>query len=265
MPIQCSQSLRFHDQEEFHAVDYKVMAHAFEIHNELGRLPSEEIFKDELAYRCRNNGMDAWREMAIRVTHGDFSKRYFMDLVVNRGVIYEAKTAERFVKDHDRQLIHYLLLAEQPHGKIVNFRNASVESKFISTRLTPADRRDFALHCQDWIETDDHSRRPQTIIQDLLEDWGAHLELALYREAILHFLGGEENLSHPVELRDKTRIIGRLPMPQLNPTTSLHLSAASKHSAGHEKLLLRLLHHTPLQAIQWINFNGKHIALKTLS
>ena len=201
------------------------MAHAFDIHNELGRLPSEKIFKDELAYRCKSDAMNAWREMPIRVSHDDFTKSYYIDLVVNSGVIYELKVAKHIAGEHERQLIHYLLLLGQHHGNVINFRSASVEKRFVSTSLTIAERRIFTLNCQDFLATDDLSARLETVIRNILNDWGAFLEIALYREAVHHFLGGEENLAQSVELRDNDRIVGRQPMRLLNPTTSLHLSA----------------------------------------
>jgi hypothetical protein len=209
--------------------------------------------------------MPTWRETVIHVTHGDFRKPYYIDLLVDDGVIYELKAAERLVPVHDRQLIHYLLLTGQNHGKIVNFRSTSVEAKFVSTNLTLADRRDFTLFCQDFVETDHLAAKMNAILSNLLEDWGAYLELTLYREAVLHFLGGEEELASPVELRDGGRVMGRQRMHLLSPTTALYLSAASKHPAGHEKHLRRLLHHTPLHAIQWINLAGRNATLKTLS
>lgn len=264
MPISCSRELYRHNQEEFHAVDYKVIGHAYSMHNKLGRLPNEEIFKEELAHRCRTDSMDVWREMMIRVTHGNFRKAYYVDLVVNGGVFYEAKTVDRLAGDHERQLINYLLLAEQNHGGLINFRNASVEKRFVSTSLTLADRKRYDIDRTSWIESDEKSSQVRTIVEGLLEDWGAYLELSLYREAALFLLGGEDRLVGRVELSENDRHIGHQRMSLLSPTTAIHFSAASKDPDSYEHHLVRLHRHSRLEFTQWINFMGNQIVFKTI-
>jgi len=265
MPVECSISLRELDQEAFHTIDQAVMGLAFGIHNELGRFLDERVYQDELGYRCREAGLTALREVGLRAIHADFAKDYFLDLVVADGVIYELKACEQLTGVHEKQLINYLLLTGRQHGKLINFRPSSVESRFVSTRLTPAKRHDFEIDLSEWRETGPESEKMLTIIRELLEDWGAFLDLDLYREAVLHFLGGRDDLIHSVEIHSGERIIGRQNICLLNATTALHLSAMSRHLDTYGKHIHRLLRHTRLDAIQWINFNKSNISFRTVT
>ena len=208
--------------------------------------------------------MEAWQEMAIRVVHNSFLKMYYTDLVVNQGVIYELKALAKLVKSNHLQVLHYLLLAEQRHGKVLNFRRSSVEYHFVSTSLTHNDRREFELDCDDWIELDAQSAQLLSILSALLSDGGAFLRISLYREALIHFFGGEEKVCRPVEVSKGGRALGPQRMTLLNAETAFHISAASTQLDVHENHVTRLLRHTKLRAIQWLNLNKHQISMKTL-
>jgi GxxExxY protein len=107
MPIVCSIEMKRFDQDSFHTLDKKVMSHAFDLHNNVGRFCDEPIYQDELAQRCRNNAIGANREVPIRVSHCSFVKSYYLDLVIESGIIYELKAVNRLCKKHDTQLINY--------------------------------------------------------------------------------------------------------------------------------------------------------------
>jgi len=131
----------------------------FDVHNEFGRLLDEELYKQEVAERCAIAGLQAEREVRIRVVHEGFAKDYSMDLLVSRGYMLEAKAAERLMAAHRAQSLNYLLLAGLNHGKLVNFRTDRVEHEFVSTTLTLHDRRQIELITDDWVEIDEQSRR----------------------------------------------------------------------------------------------------------
>lgn len=57
MPITCKFAPQALSQDEFHAIDKKVMRHALDIQNEFGRLCNEQIYKKELAFRCKAEGL----------------------------------------------------------------------------------------------------------------------------------------------------------------------------------------------------------------
>jgi len=49
---------------------------------------------------------------------------------VDRDVFYELKAVDRWHAKHKAQLIHYLMISGVQHGKLINFRPASVASFF---------------------------------------------------------------------------------------------------------------------------------------
>lgn len=156
MPILPPIEFKRPDQDEFRKLDYAVMRHAFDCHNELGRLCDEEIYQKDLGERLESSGLGPARfERPIVVTHGDFVKRYELDLIVADAVIYELKTAAALGNAHHRQLLNYLLLCEQPHGKLVNFRSPKVQAEFVNTRLKHADRLRFRIHDVRWRQISD--------------------------------------------------------------------------------------------------------------
>ncbi len=264
MPIDCAAEIRPADQERFHAVDNVLMRHVFDMHNTMGRFFDERIYQEELAQRCRNSGLEVQREVEIRVSHRDFIKSYYIDHLIERGMIYELKTSDSLNTSHQKQVIHYLLLAGLHHGKIVNLRPRSVESRYVSTRLDRNDRMNFRLAENPLPDDDDQCQFLKNTLRELIEDWGAFLEASLYKEALLHFLRGPETGIQPVDISVNGRTVGSQKMCLLNPTTAWHLSATRLHLPSYETHIARLLSHTRLKQIHWINFNHRIITFKTL-
>ncbi|MBL7016805.1 MAG: GxxExxY protein [Kiritimatiellales bacterium] len=262
MPIECKFSVAPLSQDDFHAVDKTVMKHAFDIQNEFGRLCDELIYKNELAYRCQQDGLKVQTEAMICVSHDTFNKPYFLDMLINCGGIYELKVARSLHTNHSSQLINYLLLAALHHGKLINFRSSSVEHRFVSAQLTPELRHWFTIDVSEWDELDEASRHLEQITSALLSDWGSFLDIDLYRAAICHFLPPDHN--RPVEITLNGRTIGHQNICLLNENTGLHISAIKEGPATYRKHAARLLKHTHLTHIQWVNFNRDTVQLITL-
>jgi GxxExxY protein len=264
MPVECSVELASVGQERFHAIDKVLMRHAFDIHNTLGRFCDERIYQEELAQRCRASDIEVNREVILRVLHRDFVKLYYLDLLVERGLIYELKAVESLTAIHQKQLINYLLLAGLRHGKLVNFHPRSVQSHFVSTQLSRHDRVAFPLNDGDWQGNDKASQQLRETLHALLEDWGTFLDVNLYREALLHFLDGPEAGVQPVDIEVNGRIVGSQKLCMLNAESAWHLSSVREHLPSYETHITRLLRHTRLERIHWINFDQRWITLKTL-
>jgi GxxExxY protein len=154
MPVTCPITPRLLSQEDFAQMDYRVMGCAFESQNELGRLCDEVIYQNDLAARLQAAGLDpVRREVPVTVTYRDFATTYRLDLVVADAAIYELKTEARLAADHEAQLLNYLYLFGVQHGKLLNFRPAQVESRFVNTTLTAQARRELELNTERWQET----------------------------------------------------------------------------------------------------------------
>jgi GxxExxY protein len=264
MPVECSVAVNPVRQERFHAVDKVVMRHAFDIHNSLGRFCDEGIYQEELAQRCRASGLEVHREVQLRVTHEAFVKCYYLDMLLEHGIIDELKAVEALNSNHENQLINYLLLAGLCHGKLVNFRSGSVKSRFVSTRLSRQDRITFQLLDAAWDGNDDVSRTLRGTLCALLADWGTCLDVGLYREALLHFLDGSETGIQPVDIEVAGRIVGTQKMCLLNRDTVWHLSTVRRGLESYETHITRLMNHTRLERIHWINLNQREALLKTI-
>jgi len=265
MPVKYSPSIKAVGQDEFHIIDKVFMRYAFDIHNEIGRFFDEQIYKNALVSRLKGAGFSALCEVAIHVIYEDFTKLYYLDLIVNESVIYELKTVEKLNGLHENQLINYLLLTELNHGKLVNFRTNSVESRFVSTKLNNEKRRALKICCTDWKYISKRCEHFEEVLRAVLDHWGAFLELGLYREAIIHFLGGEDRVVRSMDILNCEEILGKQTFSLLDECTAFHLSALSAHTGSYEKHLLRLLNHTHLKAVQWVNLNKNEIVFKTIS
>jgi GxxExxY protein len=266
MPIECPEGVRAISQEEFYEIDYKVMGFVFDIHNELGRLWDERVYKNELAFRCRNVGFaDTRVEAPIRVSFQSFSKTCFIDVLVNGTAVYELKAASTLTQQHRKQAIQYLLLTGLNHGKLVNMRPPSVQYTFVSTQLTPERRRRYRIEDSAWLSADSEDAWLRQTVLDLLSDWGAFLPAELYQQAIVHLRGGEEKVVQDIEIVDGPRVMGTQRAHLLSPSAAFRLSAITRDPPAYEAHLRKFLSHTRLRTIQWINLDRHTITLKTLS
>jgi len=265
MPIECEVETKLIGQEQFHAADKLVMRHAFDIHNELGRFCDERIYKDELARRCRVDGYEVHQEVPLKASIRDFTKLYYLDMLLGRSIVYELKTVEALNTSHENQLINYLLLTGLNHGKLINFRPGSVVSRFVSTHLERADRSSYQLSDSDWQGDDEPSCHLRAMLCAILDDWGVFLDVNLYREALLYFMKGPDAGIQDVTIALAGRVVGTQQMFTLNAGTAWHLSAIRINQKAYESHLARLLRHLTLDRIQWINLDHRSVQLKTLA
>jgi len=265
MPIELTFDIGRLNQEEFHALDRKLMRIVFDVHNQYGRFLDEALYQREIAIRWQAAGFGtAQCEAAIAVTHQSFRKDYFIDVLLNGGLILETKTTESLVAAHRAQGLNYLFLTDLQHGRLVNLRPPQVEHEFLSTKLTSAKRHRFEILDSAWRPVNPGGVWLREKIVELLDDWGAFLEIALYRDAITHLLGGPSSVVRAVPIRSQGGLLGTQSMHMLDEDVAFSFTAAtagSKSMADHQR---RFLEHTPLRALHWINFNRHQIEFTTL-
>ncbi len=264
MPIECRFDVEPLSRSQFYEVDHLVMGHAFDIQNELGRFYNEHVYHAELIGRCLKSGLNVLSEGEIVVSCESFKKSYFIDALVNAGSVYELKAVDSLGGTHDAQTLNYLLLSSLQFGKLINFSSPSIQHRFVTSNLSVEKRMNFEMN-EDACRTElSSSLSIRDIVQKLLTNWGAFLDVGLYREAIHHFLGGEDVLIQPVEVVIDGRVVGHQKICRLDDETCLHVSSTIRHFESYKKQLLKLLSHTPLKQLQWVNFNRKAIQLITL-
>lgn len=235
------------------------MAIVFEVHRDLGRLFDEKIYQHEIAARLGS----AECEFPIDVTFDTFSKTYRLDLLVGCKAIFELKAAEAITPRHRAQLLHYLLLTEVHHGKLINLRPDKVEHEFLNTSLTRSDRTSFSLESREWDDCRDPGLKEWIV--SFLRDIGVGLEVSLYEEAAVHFCLPNSSLARLDIRNDDGRIIGSQDVRLLAPGVAVEVSAFTpEYLKQFELHLSRFLKHTSLRAIQWINLARSQVQFKTL-
>ena len=264
MPIHCPVSIPGLSADEFETLDYRMMGHAYASQNELGRLCDECAYQADLKARLLADGFcSVLTEVPVTVTHRDFSKKYFLDLVADNA-LYELKADAALIGEHETQLFNYLFLLGLPRGKLLNFRPLKVQGKIIATSLTQAERRRFTAVTQHWKDLTPACGVLRQTMLDLLQDWGAFLDFALDQEALVHFLGGASNVERQLSLRRGELDLGRQRMFVHAPGVAFRITAYTESQSYIESHLRRLLALTDLKAIQWINLNHAQIEFITL-
>lgn len=265
MPITCPIKFKPTAREEYRKLDYQVMQQVFACHNELGRLCDEAIYQNDLKARLCASGLGSVHtEVPLTVTHDTFRKLYYLDLVVGDTALYELKTVAALAGEHMTQILNYVLLLNINVGKLVNFRPASVEARFANTTLNQATRRELTWNFNRWSPLSPNCEDLRRRFIDLLADWGAFLDTALYEEALVHFCGGEANVVTRVPLTRTGIMLGTQRRCLHAADLSFCVTAHTDHLDRAESQLRRFLALTPLHAIQWLNLNHAEISLITL-
>jgi GxxExxY protein len=259
MPATVRAELRRVDEGEFADAAYVVMGHVFEIHREFGRFFDERIYKQELARRVP--GVEL--EVPVDVTFESFHTTYFIDAVVGGCAVFEFKAAESLTNRHRAQVLNYLLLCELEHAKLINVRPTAVEHEFVNTSLKTADRVRFQTNAASWTEFGNHGVRDW--FRALLADLGTGLDVGLYEEALSQRLGGRPHVEQPVEIISGEDSIGWQRFRLVQPDVAFKITTLSHDLQSFEIHSRRMLAHTRLKAIQWINVDHDEVRFHTLT
>ena len=260
MPIIVKRPTRRMSQAEFGDLAYEVMRTVFAIRDELGRFFDEKIYKRELAHRFPGVQI----EVPVEVSHATFTRLYFLDVLVNEGAVFEFKTVETLTPRHEAQLLHYLLLAELPHGKLINLQPEAIKQKFVNTTLHLHDRVRFEIEQSGWDAQVGAASLFHDVLVALLRDWGTGLDLSLYDDALVHFLGGEMEAVRDVDVQLGGHSLGQQKMRLAADGVAFKLTTLQEHLEAFEAHALRLLEHTSLDAILWANIGRKTVTFKVL-
>ncbi len=254
-------------REDFDRVSHQIMTHVFASQNELGRLCDERIYRNDVALRLESAGLGpVATEVPVTVRCRDFHKVYYLDLVFQNGFIGEFKATEALSSEHDAQLLNYLFLTGQKQGKLINMRPAKVGYRTINAVVPEVERFEFTLDTDRF-----RPRSPQCAllldkVREILETWGAFLDFRLYRDALIHFMGGESLVLHRVPIARDGRLLGSQIMSLLTEGVALEVTALPSAScASYEAHLRRFTRLTGLNVLHWLNFHQRDIRLVTIS
>jgi hypothetical protein len=184
-----------------------------------------------------------------------------MDIAVADNSIYELKTVAKLNAQHAAQLMNYLLMVGCNHGKVINFRSVSVESRFVNAPMTIEQRRSFDVNARSW----DGDTELLDCVVGLLRDWGTCLELPLYYQGLIHLLGGDEAVTKLIPLKRGDISLGNQRFHLQGAKKAFRLTAFGTLTDEYRSQLKRLLDLSPLEAIQWINIGHEQVTFTTVT
>lgn len=241
------------------AIDYQVMAQAFASHRDLGRLCDEAIYQADLADRLVAAGLGpVHRETPFTAAFGSFEQTYYTDLIVAGRAIYELKTDTVLTSAHEAQLLNYLLLANANRGKLINMRSASVEARFVNAPVDRAERHNFLVH-------GDTVDPFNSLVIELVDNWGTGLETALYVRALTHLLGGEEKVIRQLPMTRTGNLLGRQRFHLAAPDTAFVVTSFSSVNSAYTAQIARLLEPSPLPRLIWVNIALHDVTFTTIA
>ena len=247
-------------EQRFYEIDRLVRGHAFDIHNQFGRLLDEIVYKRELLRRCQASGLDILAEYKITFTLGAFEKDYFIDLLIENGVPLEVKAAKCISAQHRAQAMHYLFSIDQLHGILLNFRPASIEHEFISTTHHRESRAGYKIDATRWYVLCPEMETLREYMTGALAEWGALLDLQLYRDFLGFHFGGIKL----VDILSEGQVIGQHKVLMIDEHTAFSVTAVTESPARMREHLRRCFRQTRLRAMAWINMNRLKISFETI-
>ncbi len=260
MPIHCPFDFPRLSEDEMRTVDFSVMRHAFDTHNELGRLCDESVYHLELVRRLLVAGIESSLEVPITLSFRDFSIGRSLDLVIAKAAIYELKAVSELMRSHEGQLLEYLYLTNSTRGKLVNFRTKSVESRFVNTTFDRIERQTFQFDEQDY---SGESFLP-TLVRELVADWGTGLSASLYRRAILGCIPNRAECEQLLPMVSGGQLIGNQRFHLLAPDTALGLTTYTKLLPQNKHEFEKLILASPLKRLQWVNIYHHQVTMVTI-
>jgi len=94
----------------------------YEVYNELGFGFLESVYREAMRIALGQIGLRVEAEVPVPVSfRGTIVGVFRADLVVNRRVVVELKTAESISKAHEAQVLHYLRSSAMEIGLVMNF------------------------------------------------------------------------------------------------------------------------------------------------
>lgn len=97
---------------------------AIKIHTAIGPGCFERVYEEILFYEMQKKGLWVERQVMMSIQYENFEIRnaYTLDLLVEKKLVVELKTAEHVLPIHFKQLTTYLKLLQLKNGILLNFK-----------------------------------------------------------------------------------------------------------------------------------------------
>ena len=111
-------------------ITYAINGAAFEVNRILNPGFLEKVYENALLIELRERGLHVESQIPVKV----FYKKkvvgeYIIDILVEKKVVVELKTVEKFDNVHEAQLLNYLKASGIKVGLLINFKHPKVEIK----------------------------------------------------------------------------------------------------------------------------------------
>ena len=104
----------------------RIIGLAIEVHRQLGPRLLESAYEECLCFELRQGGLAFQRQVPLPVVYKSvrLDCGHRLDIVVEKRVILELKTAERLMPVHEAQMLTYMKLSGMRTGLLLNFNSA---------------------------------------------------------------------------------------------------------------------------------------------
>jgi GxxExxY protein len=117
-------------QPQFDPLAGQIIAAAINVHRALGPGLFENPYKQCLAYELRKQGLVVATEVVLPVIYENVRIEcgYRLDILVERVIIVEVKSIDRFAQIHTAQALTYLKLTDARQLLLMNFNSPTLKS-----------------------------------------------------------------------------------------------------------------------------------------
>ena len=107
---------------------------AYSVHEYFGNGLLEKVYESALEHRLIKAGCKVERQKPLKVFDEDgyCVGDYFVDMLVNDGLIVELKAVKSLVPEHFAQIMNYLKITRNPVGLLINFGSYKFERRTIT-------------------------------------------------------------------------------------------------------------------------------------
>ena len=107
---------------------------AYGVHEYFGNGMLERVYESALEHRLIKAGFKVERQRPLKVFDEDgyCVGDYFVDMLVNDGLIVELKAVKTLAPEHFAQILNYLKITHSPVGLLINFGSYKFERRTIT-------------------------------------------------------------------------------------------------------------------------------------
>jgi GxxExxY protein len=110
----------------------QIIGCSFKVHKTLGEGFLEKVYENSLMIELEKCGLKARQQIPVSVSYeGRVVGEYFADILVEDCIVCELKATQVLAKEHEVQLVNYLVATGLDTGLLINFgKSVTVKRKF---------------------------------------------------------------------------------------------------------------------------------------